>query len=94
MILVNFQNGRGLSMRGQRLGLVRRILISLRIPTAYRSSTSEDWYLIMPASVSAFQVVDDEVAAARRKAAEEAQKKELENAPRVVRPVPKFSIPH
>lgn len=96
MITVNFINGRALAARGNKLGILRRILIALHLPTPFQSYTSDDRWLVRPASVSHWSFIDDDTANARRKAAEEAeekQKKEQERRQGRVFQVPGMRIP-
>lgn len=85
MIIVNLINGRALACRGGlQLSLAQRILFTLRLPLPMQSFTSDDNFLVKPSAVSHFAFVADEVAAARQKAAEEAEAEQRERNSRVV----------
>lgn len=78
MITINFINGRALAARGIKLGILRRILIAPHLPTPFQSATSDDRWMVRPATVSHFSFIADDVAAERRRVAEEAEKKQAE----------------
>lgn len=85
MIIVNLINGRTLACRGGlRLGLVRRILFTLRLPIPMHSFTSADEFLIRPAAVSHFGFVTDTEAKARKEAADKVEAARQEQASRIV----------
>jgi hypothetical protein len=85
MIIVNLINGRTLACRGGlTLGLARRILFTLRLPMPMQSFTSDDNFLVKPAAVSHFGFIADEVAVARKTAADNDEALKNAKANRIV----------
>lgn len=94
MIIVQLLNGRSIACRGgdRGLGLARRILFTLRLPMPFQSFTDEDRFLVKASAVAHFGFITDDVAVARRKAAEDAEASSIQTKGRMVQ-IPGMRMP-
>lgn len=68
-VIFHMMNGSTIATRGERLGIIRRIMFRCGIPIAVKAYQSNDRYIVRPRVITHAQEITDETAEVRKRAA-------------------------